>query len=130
MEYKLELKNVSKKFGKFYALKNLNMKVPKGKIYGLIGNNGAGKSTIMKLLNGNIYPDEGEILISEKSSQADLERERTKMGSIVDAPNLIESMTALENLEYMKRLKGLDNVVDTKAILKSVNLENTGKKKA
>ncbi|MDO5717660.1 MAG: ABC transporter ATP-binding protein [Tissierellia bacterium] len=130
MEYKIELKNVSKKFGPFYALNDISMHVPKGKIYGLIGNNGAGKSTIMKILNGDYYCNSGEISISQKTTQKELEKEREKFGSLIDSPNIIENMTAIQNLEYMKRLRGLDKSVNTMELLKYINLENTGRKRA
>ena len=59
----LEMKNVTKTFGKFKALDNLTMTVPKGSVYGLVGPNGAGKSTAIRLLTGIYRPDSGEITL-------------------------------------------------------------------
>ena len=59
----LELKNVTKTFGKFKALDNLSMTVPKGCVYGLVGPNGAGKSTAIRLMTGIYRPDSGEITL-------------------------------------------------------------------
>ena len=57
----LELKNVSKSFGKFKALDNLTMTIPQGSVYGLVGPNGAGKTTAIRHITGVYRPDEGEI---------------------------------------------------------------------
>ena len=59
----LEMKNVTKTFGKFKALDDLTMTVPKGSVYGLVGPNGAGKSTAIRLLTGIYRPDSGEITL-------------------------------------------------------------------
>ncbi|MCY8542505.1 ABC transporter ATP-binding protein [Bacillus haynesii] len=60
---KIELKNVTKKFGKEYALKEADLSLSPGKIYGLTGPNGSGKSTILKLITGLSFPDSGTVLI-------------------------------------------------------------------
>ena len=66
-EYVIETKNLCKKAGTKYRVKNLDMKVPKGVVYGFLGPNGAGKTTTMKLLLGLIHPNEGDIyLLGEK----------------------------------------------------------------
>lgn len=62
----VEFKHVNKKFGKTPILTNINLKIPRGKIVGLLGRNGAGKSTLIKLINGLLTPTSGEILIDGK----------------------------------------------------------------
>ena len=62
----LEMKNVTKTFGKFKALDDLSMTVPKGSVYGLVGPNGAGKSTAIRLMTGIYRPDSGEITLEGK----------------------------------------------------------------
>lgn len=59
----IELKNVTKKYGKDFSLKNTTITFKKGRIYGLLGPNGSGKSTILKMICGLVYPDTGEILV-------------------------------------------------------------------
>ena len=59
----LEMKNVTKSFGKFKALDDLSMCVPKGSVYGLVGPNGAGKSTAIRLMTGIYRPDSGSITL-------------------------------------------------------------------
>jgi ABC-2 type transport system ATP-binding protein len=58
------LQNVSKRYGKEYALKNINFTFEKGKIYGLLGPNGSGKSTTLKLITGLVFPNQGNILVN------------------------------------------------------------------
>ena len=62
----LECKNLNKSFGDKKILKNINLKIPRGKIIGLLGKNGTGKSTLIKLVNDLLTPTSGEILINGK----------------------------------------------------------------
>lgn len=64
--YIIETTDLTKKFGAFTAVDNLNLNVPKGKVFGFLGPNGAGKSTTFKLLLGLIHPTSGNITIFEK----------------------------------------------------------------
>ena len=61
----VEFKNVYKKYGKFEALKGIDIKIPRGKIVGLLGPNGSGKTTMIKMMNGLLTTDEGEVLIND-----------------------------------------------------------------
>ena len=84
----LELININKKFGNFLALKNVNLKIKKGKIHALFGENGAGKSTIMSILFGSCKPDSGFIKNEKK----------LKIGMVHQRFQLIENYTVLENI--------------------------------
>ena len=68
-EYYIEMVNIKKKFGNVTALDGCNLSVKKGEVTAIVGDNGSGKSTLIKILNGNISPDEGEIYIDEKRYQ-------------------------------------------------------------
>ena len=63
MEYAIQLKNVTKTFGKVVANKNVNLDVKKGEILSLLGENGSGKTTLMNMISGIYFPDSGEIMI-------------------------------------------------------------------
>lgn len=63
----IELKGITKKYGKENALEQINLTLQKGKIYGLLGPNGSGKSTTLKMICGLVYPNEGEILVNGES---------------------------------------------------------------
>ena len=67
----IEFKNVSKSYGTFQALKNINLQIEPGKIYGLLGPNGSGKTTIIKLINDLLTPTEGSILIKGQKPGVD-----------------------------------------------------------
>ena len=60
----LEIKNVSKSYGRHTALSNLNLNIPDGALFGLVGPNGAGKTTAMKIISGIIFPDNGDIIFN------------------------------------------------------------------
>jgi len=62
----ISLQNVSKNFGKFEAVKNINIEIEKSKIFGLVGPNGAGKTTILSMLSGILKPTKGKIYIFDK----------------------------------------------------------------
>jgi len=64
MDYRLELKNVSKSFGEVHALRNINFQLGQNEVVGLLGDNGAGKSTLIKIMTGYHQPTSGEILFS------------------------------------------------------------------
>lgn len=122
----LETKGLKKRFGKQIAVKNVSLQVLSGSIYGLLGLNGAGKSTTLKLLAGLIRPDEGEIRIFNQLWQRDhLER----MGMLIETPAVYGNLTAVENLRVHTEIMGLPKE-SIDEVLKIVGLANTGKKLA
>ena len=126
MEYVIETKNLSKKFKTKLAANNVNMHIEKGSIYGFIGKNGAGKTTVMKLILGLLRPSAGEITINGSD---DLNKERVKIGSLIEDPGIYKNCTAFEN---MKRYAILFNTSDEeiRELLRLVELDKTGKKVA
>jgi len=101
----LELKNVSKEFNSNKAINNLSFKVEKGKIFGLIGRNGAGKSTTFRMILKIIDPTGGEILYNNKKIN---QEELDKFGYLPEEGSLIPSYTVLELCEYYGALKLMD----------------------
>lgn len=112
------LENVTKKFGSKEAVSQCNLSLEKGKIYGLIGKNGAGKTTIMRMIAGLSMPTDGKVTVSSK-----------KMGILIEAPGLNGSMTGKENLEFYARLGGVEKEVNKEELLQLVGLEDVEKKK-
>jgi len=121
MELVIETKGLTKKFGKFTAVKDLNLKVPRKTIYGFLGPNGAGKSTTIRMLLDLIKPTGGEVYLFGK----DISRYRMdilrKVGSLVEAPSYYGNLTAYENLEITRRILKIDKKEIDKA-LEIVNL--------
>jgi len=121
MELVIETKGLTKKFRKFTAVKDLNLKVPRKTIYGFLGPNGAGKSTTIRMLLDLIKPTGGEVYLFGK----DISRYRMdilrKVGSLVEAPSYYGNFTAYENLEITRRILKIDKKEIDKA-LEIVNL--------
>ena len=126
MENILETRSLTKKYGDKIAVNGMSLHVRRGDIYGLIGKNGAGKTSLMKLLLGLTTPDSGEmVLLGERNA----DRARRKIGSLIEAPALYKNETAFEN---MKRFAILSPTSDAEIrnLLNLVGLGNTGAKKA
>lgn len=113
----LELKNINKSFGNKKVLTDLNIKIPKGKIIGLLGKNGAGKTTLIKLINNLLTPTSGEILINGKQIGVESKRiisylpERTyldKSMKVCDAVKYFSEFYA--NFDSAKAYKLLDDL--------------------
>ncbi|MGP4038569.1 ATP-binding cassette domain-containing protein [Gracilibacillus sp. D59] len=86
----LKATNVSKKYGKNNALDKVSIDIKRGMIYGLIGENGAGKSTFMRTIMGLSTIDEGEIELFGENSKKGLQYARKKMGQSIETPALYD----------------------------------------
>lgn len=126
MENILETRSLTKKYGDKIAVKGMSLHVRRGDIYGLIGKNGAGKTSLMKLLLGLTTPDSGEmVLLGER----DADLARRKIGSLIEAPALYKNETAFENLKRFAILSPTSDA-EIRNLLSLVGLGNTGAKKA
>jgi len=105
MDTHLELRDVSKSFGRVEAVKMLSLAVPRGTIYGLLGPNGAGKTTTIRMIMRITVPDGGEILLSGAPVD-DLARER--IGYLPEERGLYRKMKVLEQLEFLGEIRGLN----------------------
>ena len=103
-EYIIKTQNVSKKFKKTYAVKDMSLSVRRNTVYGLLGPNGAGKSTLLKMITGIIRPTSGEIqFCGHPWKRKDL----SVIGSLIESPPLYENLTAFENLKVRAALMGI-----------------------
>ena len=130
MEYVLTTSGLSKRYGKFQALDDLSMHIPKGAIYGFVGRNGAGKTTLIRLICGLQEPTQGAYSIygidyTDKS----ISKSRRRMGAVVETPSIYLDMTAVDNLKQQALILGLPSYDSIPEILKLVGLDNTGKKR-
>ncbi len=131
MEYVLKSNDLCKHYRKFNALNGVTMNVPEGSIYGFVGRNGAGKTTMIRLICGLQPPTSGSFeLYGKKFSDADISKSRRRMGAIVESPSVYQNMTAEENLRQQYRVLGLPDDKGIKELLELVGLADTGKKKA
>ena len=126
MDYILETRQLTKKFGNKLAVDHVDMHIRKGDIYGLIGKNGAGKTTIMRMMLSLAFPTSGEIYMFGKPITGTSD---VKVGSLIEAPGIFKSYSAYDNLKAFCVLYGIDDAV-IEPILRIVGLADTGKKKA
>ena len=115
----ISLKNITKSFGGFVAVKNLSIEITEGEIYGLLGSNGAGKSTTINVLLGFLEPDNGEAFIDGINVTKHADNARKKIGYISENVNLYPYLTGLENLNYFCKISGDD--YDDEALSKILN---------
>ena len=131
MEYCLETHVLCKEYGRFKALDNLTMHVPKGSIYGFVGKNGAGKTTLIRLICGLQAPSAGSyFLCGVPNTEKAVCAVRRRMGAVVETPSIYMDLPAEENLRLQYRVLGLPSFSGIPALLELVGLRDTGKKKA
>ena len=102
----LEARGLSKTFGGKPALRDVSFRLEKGEIYGLLGHNGAGKSTSLGIILGMVAPDSGEVEIGGISVQRDRSRALRKVGAIFEAPAFYDYMSGWENLKILMGYSG------------------------
>lgn len=105
--YVIETRDLTKFFGRRNVVYHLNLKVPKGVVYGFLGPNGAGKTTTIKMLTGGLRPTYGEIQIFGMKMPNERVEIMRKVGYMPEVPLAYDDMTIFEFLVYMGRLKGL-----------------------
>lgn len=122
----VETSSLSKEYDKTYVVDSINMHIKKGEIYALVGKNGAGKTTVMKMITGLVEPSNGSIKLFQSPN---LDMERHRIGSIIEAPAFYGNLTAEENLRLMKTLCDNTSKHDIDALWSIVGLEDSRRKK-
>ena len=105
MNYVMETQNLTKKYQNVTVVDHVNLHIPKGKIYGLLGRNGAGKTTIMKMMLQLVSPTDGKIIMFGKDYREQVKDTYQKIGSIIETPGFYTNLTGQENLEILARLR-------------------------
>lgn len=105
----IELINLTKKFNKNTAVDNINLTIKNGDFLGIIGQNGAGKSTTIKMMTGNLIPDSGEILFNGKKINIDDIELKRNTFYIPQKPMFYEYLTAFEYLEFIANIYKIEN---------------------
>lgn len=117
---KIELKNVTKEFDKVEVIKNINLEFESGKIHGLYGRNGSGKSVLMKLICGFLIPTKGKILINGKDFNAKNEYP-DNLRAVIEKPSFFPELTGFENLKLLAKIQ---NKISDEEIIKALDLVN------
>ena len=128
MKYKINIENLTKILDQNKVLDNINLEFKEGKIYGIIGRNGSGKSLLFKTICGFLTPTSGKVYIND----IDIYQTKTfppSTRALIEKPNFINSLTGFENLKLLADIKkdvGIKEIEDT---LELVNLQNEKSKK-
>ena len=128
MEYVIETENLTKQYGAITVVDNINLHVPKGKIYGLLGRNGAGKTTAMKMMLRLVYPTTGAIQLFGTNSKEYAQTAYKQIGSIIETPGFYDNLTGRENLQILAKLRGGLSTSKIAQALEAVGLENENHK--
>jgi ABC-type multidrug transport system ATPase subunit len=115
------LEGVSKLFGRFAALHDLSATFSRGQLYALLGENGAGKTTILRIISGLARPTRGTVRVLES---ADLRLVNARIGYMAHATLLYDDLTARENLDYFRGLYPDRNTARADELLQAVGLES------
>ncbi len=120
--------NLSKRYGDTYRVKDVNLSVCEGDIYGFLGPNGAGKSTTLKMILGLSRPTDGKVTVFQKDFEANRRLILSETGSLIESPSYYGHLTGLENMRVIQKLRDVPDKNVTEA-LKIVRLENQKNKK-
>lgn len=132
MEYILKTDHLMKKYKKFKAISDVNINIEKGAIYGLIGKNGAGKTTIIRIICGLQYSSSGTYSIYgvKSTSQKKMLQVRKKIGAIIESPAIYNELNAKDNLKEHIKLSGMStSSKEIRNLLTLVGLQNVDNKK-
>ena len=125
----LVTRGLTKKYGSNRAVEDVELCLEKGQIYGLLGRNGAGKTTIIRMLTAQTLPTSGEIELFGATTEKGLSAARARVGVMVEIPSFYPYLTAAENLEYYRRQRGIPGRDCVSQVLDQVGLQGAGKKK-
>lgn len=120
----IELRNVSKSFKGLSLFENLSVSFEKGKIYGIVGHNGSGKSVLFKMMCGFIFPDQGSVIVNGEEL-GKYKRFPENFGIIIDKPGYLGDKTGFENLRYLADIQNKISDEKIKEILERVGLSHT-----
>lgn len=127
MECIISVKDVTKKFKETTALSHVSAEFEKGKIHGIIGRNGSGKTVLFKCICGLMYPDSGEICVDGKRIGKDVDMP-VNVGAIIEAPGFLPNYSGYKNLSFLANINRKIGKEEILAALSTVGLGKTGKK--
>ena len=127
MENVIEVCDVNKYFGEEHVLKSVSHSFEKGKIHGIVGNNGSGKTVLMKCICGFLKPDSGVIYVNHKQvgKETDFPED---IGIIIETPGFLPHLSGAQNLKILASLQKKANALTIRAVLEQVGLDPDMKK--
>lgn len=123
----IEVKHVYKSFGKERVLMDVNFSIPPGSIYGVVGNNGSGKTVLMKCICGFMKCDRGKIVVNGRQVGKEVDFP-DRLGVIIETPGFIPNLSGYKNLKILAALKGRIGKSEIRETLQRVGLDPDMKK--
>ena len=123
----ISVKNLSKDFGQERVLKSVTRDFEKGRIHGIVGNNGSGKTVLMKCICGFLIPTEGEVIVNGKRVGKDVDFP-PGLGLIIETPGFLPNVTGMKNLEILASLNKKIGLEEIAASIRRVGLDPLMKK--
>lgn len=124
----ITIENVSKEYKNEYVLRNITLNLQSGKVYGLYGKNGSGKTMLMRMICGLIRPTTGRICIDGKELGKNISFPNS-VGALIENPGFIESFSGYNNLKMLADIKRIIGKKEIEEVLKHVNLYDQKNKK-
>ena len=118
----IEVEHVYKSFGKEHVLKNISFKIPSGSIYGVVGNNGSGKTVLMKCICGFMKCDRGRIVVNGRQVGKEVDFP-DRLGVIIETPGFIPNLSGYKNLKILAALKGRIGKTEIRETIRRVGLD-------
>lgn len=125
----IQTHQLTKQYGRTLALDHVDLSIPRGSIYGLVGNNGAGKTTFLKIILGQIYITSGTFSLWDAREEESWRTNRRRCGAIIEAPGFYPNLTAAQNLEYYRIQRGIPDRERVAETLGQVGLSEAAGKK-
>ena len=127
MENCIEVQNVVKRFRDQVVLKNVSISFEKGKIHGIVGRNGSGKTVLFKCICGLMHPEEGVILVNGKRVGRDVDMPED-IGAIIEAPGFLPNYSGYKNLRFLANIRRKIGKEEILNVLKTVGLDPKSRK--
>ena len=127
METCIEVQNVVKRFRDQVVLKNVSISFEKGKIHGIVGRNGSGKTVLFKCICGLMHPEEGVILVNGKRVGRDVDMPED-IGAIIEAPGFLPNYSGYKNLRCLANIRRKIGKEEILSVLKTVGLDPESRK--
>ena len=124
----LEVKNLSRSYGEFIAVDDVSFSIGSGEIVGLLGHNGAGKTTIMKMLTGYIEPSSGSVSIGGRLVEQEAQAVQAELGYLPENLPVYPEMSVIDYLDYAATMRGLTAALRPKAVAQAIAATELGER--
>lgn len=123
----IEINNLGKQFKDTWVLKNVSVSFEEGKVYGLVGRNGSGKTMLLRMICGLAIPSEGSVIIEGKKLGIDIDIPDS-VGAIIEVPGFLLSKSGVNNLKYLADLNGIIGLTEIREAMRKCGLDPDNKK--